>query len=202
MISKTVYHLLQEKSFQFIDKEILSELITKDIVIPELIDEKENITQSLQNLNKLTIVFDDHHFSDTIFRDIFHLLNRIEYKDICLLFTFQNKNNIDFIKEELPKYSQQLENISILRLEKLDKNSFESKIYIYKWLNNFREEKQMYSHAIVYNTNDFETYRTSVDEENISFKEMNNAVLHTYRDKLVRQKGRIPYRFYHLFIII
>lgn len=188
LISIDDYNLLLEKSIQSIEKKTLGELIYKDILIPDSIDEKEIMVNHLQKLNKLTIVFDDDHFSINIFEEIFTLLKNNSYSDICLLFALQNQKNITFIKEGLLKYSAEFENISILRLEKEEINSLDTKIHIYKSNNGFVDEKLIYSHAIYY-SNDYETYNSSLTEEKISFKESNGIIPEAYRDKLTRPKN-------------
>jgi len=188
LISIVDYNLLLKKSVQPIEKKTLGELIYKDILIPDSIDEKEIIVNYLQNLNKLTVVFDDSNFSINIFKEIFKLLKNNSY-NICLLFALQKKKNITFIKAGLFKYSRELENISILRLEKEEINSFGSKIHIYKSINGYVDEKLIYSHKVIHYINEYETYNASIAEENVSFKEGNGIIPDAYSDKITRPKN-------------
>lgn len=185
LISIVDYNLLLKKSIQSIEKKTLGELIHEEILIPDIIDEQKIIVNYLQNLNKLTVVFDDENFSINIFQ----LLKNNRYNDICLLFALQKKKNITFIKAELLKYSPELENISILRLEKEEINSFISKIHIYKSINAFVDEKLIYSHSVVHSIDEYETYTPSITEEKISFKEVNGIIPDVYLDKLTRPKS-------------
>lgn len=189
LISKKHYNLLQKKSFQSIEKVMLGELIDKGILIPDIINEKEIIVNYLQNLNKLTIVVDDNNFSANIFKEIFKSLENNQYNDVCLLFILQKGINIASIKKELFKYSQELENISILRLQKEEINSFGIKFHIFKSTNGFVEEKLIYSHTIIHHISGYEAYKSSITEEKISFKEVSRTILDAYHGKLTRPKS-------------
>ncbi|RLJ33781.1 hypothetical protein CLU97_3268 [Chryseobacterium sp. 7] len=188
LISRENYKLLLTGSFSPIDAKIVKELIDKAILVPDIIDEKEFIANHLQGLNKLTLVFDDVHFSTDIFQNIFQSLKKVSYHDICLLFALQNKKNLAFIKEGLRKYSKEFENIAILRLEKEKINSFSNKINIYKSVRGFDEEKRIYSHRMIYNVNESEINEPLSSGEKISFKEINPAIMSIYGHQLTGPK--------------
>lgn len=183
------YNLLLKASMESIEKKTLGELIYKDILIPNIFDEKEMIANYLQKVNKLTVVFDDSNFSITSFKEIFKLLKNNSYSDVCLLFAVKKKKNITILKAGLVKYSQEFQNISILRLEKEEINSYGSKIHIYKPINGFVDEKLIYSHAFIRYTKEYNTFNPLLSEEKISLKGVNGIIPEVYRDKLTRPKS-------------
>lgn len=187
LINNKTYNLLKDKCFQLISRELLSDLVYKNIVVPNLIDEKEIIFDYIKSKEKLTIVIEQDFLLDATFENISKLLEQNIYKELCLLFIIQKKHFFT-IKELITKLFIKSKNVNILFLEKLEMNSLGFKINIYKLMNEYKDEKIVYTHYIIHNTNDYKNCNSILSEVNISFIGT-TEISKEFKDRLTQPKN-------------